>query len=88
MATAYNGRRNQTLIYLHVLLVHTEGCGSGEINLIVNDGSVTAETKKVASNLFVAEFTPVNDAPYNVQLTYNSVPLKGQYLRLLVTQQW
>lgn len=44
---------------------------------MVNEGVVQADTRKVAKDTFIAEFTPHSAHPHVVQLEFNNIALHG-----------
>ena len=58
----------------------TSDTGTGDLNIIVNGGTVPVETKKLGKVKYSAEFTPHDSGQYTVELEFNNTPVQGNLL--------
>lgn len=57
--------------------VDANNAGSGELSIIVNNGSVPSSARLIAHNIYAVSFVPTEPGIYTVELFFNSHPLKG-----------
>jgi len=69
-----------TVLICHVFVlcvVDANNAGSGELSIVVNNGSVPSSARTVAQNIYAVSFLPEEPGIYTVELFFNCVPLKG-----------
>lgn len=64
--------------------MNTAETGSGDLNIIVNGGTVRVETKQLGKNKHSAEFIPKESGQYTVELEFNSFPIRGKITYILL----
>lgn len=57
--------------------VDANNAGSGELSIVVNNGSVPSTARLVAQNIYSVSFMPTEPGIYTVELFFNCQPLKG-----------
>jgi len=58
-------------------VVDANDAGSGELSIVVNDGSVASSARLISKNIYAVSFMPTEPGIYTVELYFNCIPLKG-----------
>jgi len=61
-------------------IVDANNAGSGELSIVVNNGSVPSSARMIAQNVYAVSFLPTEPGIYAVELFFNCEPLKGLHM--------
>ena len=68
----------RSLFRVHMLrVVDANNAGSGELSIVVNNGSVPSSARMISQNVYAVSFMPYEPGIHTVELYFNCVPLKG-----------
>ncbi|XP_067943794.1 filamin-B-like [Watersipora subatra] len=59
------------------IVLNTADTGTGDLNIIVDEGRVPVETSRLGKGKHCAEFTPKDLGLYKVELEFNGFPIQG-----------
>jgi filamin len=56
--------------------VDASNAGAGDVTIVVNDGAVPSNARKIGQNVYAVSFTPTEPGYYSVELFFNEYPIK------------
>lgn len=57
--------------------VDANNAGSGELSIVVNNGTIPSSARLIAQNIYAVSFMPTEPGIHSVELFFNCQPLKG-----------
>lgn len=57
--------------------IDARAAGSGNLEIVINQGSVTCRVREMATRQFLAQFTPTQPAPHLIELKFNNEHIRG-----------
>jgi filamin len=57
--------------------IDARAAGSGNLEIVINQGTVTCRVREMATRQFLAQFTPTQPVPHLIELKFNNEHIRG-----------